>query len=174
MVSAEYFAGREQTAGGYVGQIVLRPNNSMSWRATQYFLGTLMTVSFVVAFAFTFNGYWVILPFTTLEMSVLAACMYYIARRGHIQEVVRFSPDEVVIEVGRKRPERCHRWQRFFTKVLVNQPRHPWYPKRVALRCRDEEQEIGGFLSSDEKHELIDALRAMVAAADRRQREASA
>ena len=171
MVAAEYFQAGGRDPAGYVGQIVLRPNNSMSWRATQYFLGTLMTLSFVVAGVFTFNGYWVILFFTTLEMSVLAACMYYIARRGHLQEVVRFGPDEVVIEVGRKRPELRHRWQRFFTKILVNRARNPWYPSRVTLRCRDEEQEIGSFLSSEEKDKLVSELRAMVAAADRRQRE---
>ena len=170
MVATEYFDGTDNGVGDFVGQIVLRPNNSMSWRATRYFLGTLLTISFVIAGAFTVNGYWVILPFTVLEMSVLVGCLYYIARRNHFQQVVRFGAEEVVIETGYRQPEKRHCWQRFFTKILVNRARHPWYPSRVTMRCRDEEEEIGGFLPSDEKQALIRELRAMVAAADRRQR----
>ena len=174
MVATEYFEDSSNGAGDYVGQIVLRPNNSMSWRATRYFLGTPMTISFIVAGAFTFNGYWVILPFTVLEMSILAGCLYYIARRNHIQQVVRFGPEEVVIETGYKEPEQRIHWQRFFTKILVNRARHPWYPSRVTMRCRDEEQEIGSFLSGEEKQTLIRDLRAMVLAADKSQRDLGA
>ncbi len=171
MVATEFF--NTSNAEGFVGQIVLRPNNSMSWRATTYFLGTLMTISFMIAGAFTLNGYWVILPFTVLEMSVLGGCLYYIARRNHIQQVVRFSPEDVVIETGREHPEKRHHWQRFFTKILVNRGRYPWDPSRVTMRCRDEEQEIGSFLSSEEKDALVRDLRAMVAAADHSQRVGS-
>jgi len=69
MVSVEYFDDAERRA--YVGQIVLQPNNSMTWQATRYFLLTLMLISFTMATLFLWQGYWMILPFSVLEMSIL-------------------------------------------------------------------------------------------------------
>lgn len=167
MVSVEYFDNPD--AKPYIGQIVLQPNNSMSWQATQYFLLTLIAISLTMASAFMFRGYWMILPFSVLEMSILCGCFYYIVRRNQTLEVVRFSAEEVVIEVGRKGPETRHVWQRFFTKVMVHPPKHPWYPKRIALRYRDTEREIGKYLTAEDKQTLISEIRRMIAAADRSQ-----
>jgi uncharacterized membrane protein len=167
MVSVEYFEGQEP--GSYVGQIVMQPNNSMSWQATQYFLCTLIAISMTMATLFLFKGYWMILPFSILEMSVLCACFYYIVRRNQTLEVVRFGADEVVIEKGRRAPESRYVWQRFFTKVMVHPPKHPWYPNRIALRYRGEEYEIGKFLTAEDKQTLISEIRQMIAVADSRQ-----
>ncbi len=150
----------------YVGQLVLRPNNSMGWRATTYFLATLMLLSFAIATVFTLHGYWMIIPFTILEMSILSACLYHFLRRNFIQEVVTFTADEVLIEVGRRKPE-CQRcWQRVFTKVMVQKAKHPWYSNRIALRCREEEREIGSFLTSADNNALVRDLYALIRAAD--------
>jgi len=167
MVSAQYFELDSEQP--YVGQIVMQPNNSMSWRSTQYFLMTLVGVSLSIAAAFMWQGYWVILPFTVLELSILSACLYYILKRNQTLEVVRFSADEVVIQVGRKRAEHTLVWQRFFTKIMVHPPKYPWYPNRIALRCRDKETEIGRFLSAADKRTLISEIRQMIAVADNSQ-----
>jgi uncharacterized membrane protein len=172
VVLAEYFDGADSAPNAvrsddYVGQIVLRPNNSMTWRGMRFFLITLMSISFAMAIAFAFFGYWMILIFSAIEMSVLFGCLYYLVRRSQTQEVVWFAPQRVVLEVGRRTPEVRHEWQRFFTKVLIQPPKHPWYTSRVVLRCRDEEREIGGFLTGSDKKELIRHLRQMIAAADR-------
>ena len=144
------------------GKIVLRPNRSWTWRANTYFVGTLMLISLSIAVAFTLQGMWVILPFTVLEMSVLLACLYYCVRRTHIQEVLTFSPESLVLERGINRPQLRVEFQRYFTRFFVRGPRHPWYRKQIALRCRDREMEIGSFLSSDEKDDLIRQLRDMI------------
>ena len=164
MVSVEYFESQEPRS--YVGQIVMQPNNSMTWQATQYFLLTLIAISMTMATLFLFKGYWMILPFSVLEMSVLCACFYYIVRRNQTLEVVRFGADEVVIEIGRRAPESRYVWQRFFTKVMVHPPRHPWYPSRIALRYRGEEHEIGKFLTAEDKQQLLSEIRRMIAVAD--------
>lgn len=171
MVSTEYFMPNDPARidDNLVGQIVLRPNNSMTWQAARFFLATLMLLSFTMAIAFTWQGYWMILPFTALEMSILVGCFYYLGRRNQTQEVVSMGPQQVVLEIGRAEPEVRREWQRFFTKVLVEAPKHPWYPSKVALRCRDEEHEIGAFLTAADKKELITALQRMIAEADRRQ-----
>lgn len=172
MVSTQYFDSlQEPGANPYIGQIVIRPNNSMGWQTTRYFIATLMVISFTMAIAFTLQGYWMILPFTIVEMGVLLGCFYYLIRRNQTQEVVSFAADQVVMEIGRDTPEVRYEWQRFFTKVLIQPPPHPWYPSKVALRYRDKEYEIGKFLNPADKQTLITELRNMVAAADARQIE---
>ena len=58
------------------GIIILRPNNSWSWRANVLFLSVLMGVSMSIAFGFLLAGAWVVLPFSLLEMAVVAYCIY--------------------------------------------------------------------------------------------------
>lgn len=170
MVSTQYFDNTQTGHNNpYVGQIVIRPNNSMGWQTARYFLATLMIISLTMATAFLLQGYWMILPFTLLEMTFLLGCFYYLIRRNQTQEVLFFAADQVVMEIGRNAPEVRYEWQRFFTKVLVETPRHPWYPSRVSLRYRDQEYEIGRFLNPEDKQTLIRELKRMVAAADAQQ-----
>lgn len=153
--------------GEIFGTITLRPNNSLTWSAAKFFLGTLFAISLAIAISFTWQGYWVILFFTVIEMSVVGICFYYILQRSNLQEVVRFSALEVVLERGARRPETRYVWQRFFTKVLVHKPQRAGDTTRVSLRHRSEEHEIGAFLNAADKTALIEALQRMVNLADR-------
>lgn len=144
------------------GRIVLQPNRSWTWRANIYLVGTLMAVSGSISTVLAYRGLWLVLPFTFIEMSVLLACLYYCVRRTHQQEVLTFSPDHLVMERGIRHPDQCYRFQRYFARFFVRPPAHPWRRKRIALRCRDEELEIGGFLADDEKDDLVRHLRIMI------------
>jgi uncharacterized membrane protein len=76
MIRCEYFdkadSKNEADLNQTVGQIVLQPNHSLSWRALKYFLAFMMLVSFGIAITFVFFGYWLVLPFTVLEMAFLS------------------------------------------------------------------------------------------------------
>ena len=145
-----------------VGQIILRPNRSWTWRSNTYFLGTLLTVSLIVATTFALRGYWMVLPFSALEMSALTACLYYCVRRTHEQEVLTFSVDELIVEKGHREPERTYHFSRFFTRFHVEPATHPWYQDRIAVQARDQRVEIGRFLTPEEKARLVSQLRLMV------------
>jgi uncharacterized membrane protein len=144
------------------GRIILRPNRSWTWRANTVFVATLMTISLTVGIGFALRGMWVILPFTLLELGILTGCLYYCVRRTHQQEVLTFSQDALVLERGIRRPDVRLEFQRYFARFFVERPRHPWYRKHVALRCRDTELEIGQFLRSDEIDDLVRQLHAMI------------
>lgn len=146
--------------------IVLRPNRSWTWRANVYFISTLMVVSLTMAIAFTVSGFWVILPFTVLEISVLAACLYYCVRRTHVIEVLRLNREALIFERGIRGPDLHLELERYFTRFFVRPARHPWYRKRIELKCRDRALEVGQFLSDDEKDELIRYLRSIISRLD--------
>lgn len=144
------------------GQIVLKPNRSWTWRANTYLVGSLMVISGVVAGVFTVNGMWLILPFTVLEMSVLTACLYYCVRRTHTTEILTLSKSTLVFERGVNKPTQRFDFDRYFSRFFVEAATHPWYKKRINLRCREQQFEVGSFLSNEEKDHLINQLRQMI------------
>lgn len=144
------------------GRIVLRPNRSWTWRANACLAGSLMAVSGTMGVAFALQGMWPILPFTVVEAGVVLACLYWCVRRTHLQEVLTFSADHLLFERGIGRPQARRSFQRYFTRFFVRPSGHPWRSKRIALRCRDQELEIGSFLTGAEKDRLIAELRDMI------------
>ncbi|MAD93761.1 MAG: hypothetical protein CMP85_08075 [Gammaproteobacteria bacterium] len=110
MIRCEYFdkadSKNETDLNQTVGQIVLQPNHSLSWRALKYFLAFMMLVSFGIAITFVFFGYWLVLPFTGLEMAFLSYCLWRCLRRTSLQEVIVFSADEIRLETGIDGPDR--------------------------------------------------------------------
>ncbi len=146
----------------HIGRIILRPNQSWTWRSNTYFISTLLTVSLIVATTFALRGFWMILPFSALEMGALIACLYYCVRRTHEQEVLTFSADELIIEKGHREPEHIYHFSRFFTRFHVEPAAHPWHQNRIAVEMRDERIEIGRFLTQEEKTRLVKQLRLMV------------
>ena len=149
-----------------VGTITMQPNHSMSWKALRYFLLFMMTISFSIALAFTAMGYWVVLPFTALEMALLSYCLWLCLRRSSLQEVLSLTPETITLEIGIRHPQKTYTWQRFFTKIQVQPAFHPWYRKKVSLVHKGTELEIGRFLNADEQDELLDSLRRLIRQAD--------
>lgn len=145
-----------------VGRIVLRPNRSWTWRSNIYLVAALMAISTTVATTFALRGFWLVLPFTALEMSVLLACLYVCVRRTHAQEVLTFSIDELVVETGHREPERVYRFVRFFTRFRVEHAHAVWHDDHIAVQARDQRLEIGRFLAREEKARLVEQLRLMV------------
>ena len=90
-----------------------------SVESTQVPLIFMMTVSFTIAFAFTAMGFWVVLPFTALEMAVLGYCCCGFAKTLEYPGSFISHPETITLEVGIKRPQKTYRWQRFFTKIQV-------------------------------------------------------
>jgi uncharacterized membrane protein len=144
------------------GRIVLRPNHSCSWRANVCLAGTLVAVSGTIGSILALRGLWPILPFAVAEGLVVLASLYWCTRRSHMQEVLTFSPDYLLYERGVRRPGTRCQFQRYFTRFLVQPASHPWYRQRIALRCRDQELEIGSFLTSEEQEDLVRVLRDMI------------
>jgi uncharacterized membrane protein len=156
MVTSEFDPDRQ------IGRIVLRPNRSWSWRANVYLLCSLMLISGVIGLVYALLGYWPILPITALELAVLGGCLYYCVRRTHRQEVLTFSPEHLTIEKGIRAPTESHRYERFWTRIEIDAPAHPWYEPRFAVRSRGAEIEIGAFLGRTDKGLLATELRRMV------------
>lgn len=147
----------------HTGRIILKPNASWSWRANLYLLYTLMAISLTIGFGFLLMGAWLILPYSILEMTVLALCIYYCVLKCNRQEVITISEYEVEIQRGIYRPMESWNFHRVWSQFLVKAPRHRWDPAVVSIRSHGKELEIGSFLSRRDKSRLIEQLRRVVA-----------
>ncbi len=143
-------------------QIVVRPNQSLSWSGNKRFFAGLAAVSLSVAGWMTYLGFWPVLPFAGLELGALGWALYYCARRGQWREVISIRGDRVEVAAGRGEPERLWSANRLWTQVVVAPPRLRGHPTRLLLRSAGEAVELGSFLTDDERSELAGLLRGLL------------
>ena len=61
------------TPGRAECQVVIRPNRSLTWRQSLFFIGLVSLLLFTVSGVFASLGYWLVLPFAGLEVLALLA-----------------------------------------------------------------------------------------------------
>lgn len=151
------------TAGDGECQIVIRPDRSLSWGQSLAFLGVMAFTLGLISLGFFIMGYWLVLPFAGLELTVLAWCSWWVARRGMRCEVVLLNGDEVRIEKGlsgcsgKGRPIDSVVYPRAWTRVELREGAG-WYPKRLLLGASGIWTELGSFLAEGEKRRLARRL----------------
>ena len=143
--------------------VVLRPNNSLTWKLNLVLLLVVAGVSLSIALSFLIAGAWVILPFSLVELILLALCIHYVAKQCARQEVITISEYEVVVEMGIRKPTQKACFQRIWSKFFVRPGERAQDPQKVVIRSHGDELELGEFLNKEDKADLIKILRRTVA-----------
>ena len=156
MVYSEF---NPDTGSGY---IVLKPNNSASWHFNILVVASLALLALLISTFFLLQGLWLIAPFSGLEVLALLGCLYLCARSNIQTEVIKFSPDKVVIEQGRTFAEKSWEYHRSWAKIFVRKPRHKGHPDQIVIRSHGKEVELGSFLNKDDKETLVKKLRNII------------
>ena len=100
--------------------VVARWNVSLPPRARWQIFAALSGVSLTLAFAFAAAGAWMVLPYSLLELSVLAGAFYFVGRRAADWERLTIIGDRVIVErIERRIGGRKH----FQIETLVQSPR---------------------------------------------------
>ena len=143
--------------------VVLRPNNSLTWKLNLVLLLVVAGVSLSIALSFLIAGAWVILPFSLVELILLALCIHYVAKQCARQEVITISEYEVIVEMGIRKPTKKACFQRIWSKFFVRAGKRAQDPEKVVIRSHGDELELGEFLNKEDKADLIKILRRTVA-----------
>ena len=72
------------------------------------------------------------------------------------------TPERLIIEKGINRPKHQYEYFRAWSYVVVEKPRHPWYPAHIVITSKGERVPIGDFLTENEKSALVKKLRAII------------
>ena len=144
------------------GTIVLKPNNSATWRFNMMVVASLGVLGLLISTFFLIQGLWLIMPFSGLELLALFSCLYVCARANIKAEVITFTDDKVVIEQGRRFAEQSWEYHRTWAKIFVKQAKHEHQPPKVVIRSHGKETELGSFLNKDDKDALVKKLRKII------------
>jgi uncharacterized membrane protein len=78
--------------------IVLKPNNSASWRFNMQLTAALATVLFIISTYFALPGLWMIFLFAGLEIILLIACQYIRLRANQSSETITVNSDDILVK----------------------------------------------------------------------------
>jgi uncharacterized membrane protein len=140
------------------GFILLTPNQSAHWHVVLLIVSALSLVIFIIAVCMALFGAWVILPFSGIEILAIAFANYYVLSLNAYKEVITFTPDQVSVEKGKRRPSTTITFQRHGTQTKIIAPSHDWYLTQVNLCSMKEHVSIGNFLNEEDRGKLIRAL----------------
>ena len=149
-----------QNAESY--EVVLRPNRSTSGKEVLIFLAVIGVVSMIIAIAFAYAGYWLILPFTGLELLALTIAFYLTAREGKRCEVISINGFSVkvakgwsgLVECWKNGPEIEYEFPTIWARLEIVKPKSRLYPDKLFICHSGTRVEIGHFLPEDERKEL--------------------
>lgn len=142
--------------------VVLRPDLALDWRQSLLIFGVFSATSAAVAIAMTAMGYWPVLPFAGLEICLLGWALYASAQRSLAREVIIIRPGRIEVQMGSRRPERWWLFETYWTEVVLLPPVHRWYARRLLLRSRGMELELGRFLQDEERIDLARKLKRLI------------
>lgn len=136
----------------------VQPNAALRGTSWRWFVAALVVVSLLIAGRFALLGYWMILPFTVLELSVLGFVMWLIFNRSNYVEKIVVDHESVVIEHIQKNHDKQWQFPVHWTRVKLESPAHRWYPHRLVLGSKGEWVEVGSCLTDLERKALAQAV----------------
>lgn len=148
---------RTQLKGPDCVRFLLWPTRSLSWPEAQRIVFGFGLVAGAVGIVFFIAGFPLILPFCGLEFAALWLAFYYTFKSAELRQTVTFTPEEVVVEKGRHRPETTVAFQRAWVKIALEEAGR-LHPRRLVLAASGRRVEVGEFLSEDERGALARAL----------------
>ncbi len=140
-------------------RLVLSPNCSISWRELIIFYLITCLLALAIGLFFAFNGMWMVLPFSGLEMLALGTGLYIVSRNAHRREVISLDEHHVRVEKGIDKVD--HRWkfQTHWTRLKVAEKDGRRSGKELSLGSHGEYVVVGDFLSKNEKDDLAFRLK---------------
>lgn len=119
------------------------------------FFSAVCSLSLAVAIGCLLLGAWPVLPFTGLEILLVAVCLYLIARRAEDYEVIAIRDDRVEVRQGSlaKQGRSCS-FPRAWARAILQRHATGWYPSRLTIRSHGREVEVGRCLNEEERERL--------------------
>jgi len=140
-------------------RFIIQPDRSLSPRGIGIFFFAVCLLSMAIATGFLLLGAWMVLPYAGLEMLVLGACLYHIARTAGDYEVIAIRADMVEVRKGSLELERSRSsFPRAWSRAILRSHAKGWYPSRLTIGSHGREVEVGRCLNDDEREKLAQGL----------------
>ncbi|MCW8934870.1 MAG: DUF2244 domain-containing protein [Gammaproteobacteria bacterium] len=139
---------------GYTGHILIEPNRSISWQDNVRFIKIFTLLSFIISsFAF-YQGFFLVLPFSGIEVLFVSVCLYLVYKHYTICQVIHFTNNNIIVETGDRNALQRVKYQRYWSKFHIDNRGNHNIP-RLSICSKGKSTEIGRFLSHNDKLILI-------------------
>ena len=140
-------------------RFVLAPNRSISWRELVFFYVLTCVLALAIGLFFTFQGMWLVLPFSGLEMLVLGLGLYVTSRNVYRREVITLDTDRVRIEKGVQRVDQSWEFSTPWVRISDDRDDQRGGRRRLVIGASGSGVEVGSFLANSEKDALAFRLK---------------
>ncbi len=143
--------------------VVSRWNLSLPAKARWQIFAFLAAVSLTVAFAFVAAGAWLVLPYSVIELVVLAGAFHYLERRASDWERLTIIGDRLILERCAAGRRQTREWNRPWVRVQFIEARFG-HPARLLLQSGAEQWEFGGALPEAERATVAKEIKRLTGA----------
>jgi len=142
------------SANGAQVNILARGNFSLEASGLISLLLALGAVTLSLAGLLALIGYWPILLVAAVQVVLVAWVFIRVWKNAWIFEEISIDADQISIvrQRYRKRTRIC--LDSAWATIRLEQPAVSWYARKLILRCRGQQVELGVFLTEDEKLSL--------------------
>ncbi len=148
---------KDEAGSGF--RIVLSPNCSISWRELVIFYIITCVVALAIGLFFTFQGFWLVLPFSGLEMLALGFCLYLTSRKVYRQEVITLERERTLIEKGVQQVDQSWEFDTPWLRLIDHKSGPRDSQRKLAIGSHGNYVEVGNFLDNSEKDALAFQLK---------------
>lgn len=144
--------------------VVARRFNCIPTRQRWLFFGILAGFSLGVATAATALGAWPVLPYSVVELAVIAAAFWYVERRSRDWERLTIAADRVILERAWDGRNEKREFNRHWVRVELAARESLWGERsRLQLSYAGEAVVFGEALAQDERARVARELRQRLA-----------
>lgn len=141
--------------------ITLRRNTSMSPGAQAVFLVWTGLFCLGLAGFMAWLGYWLVLPFSGLEIVALLAAFRHFNRQSKDFQRISLRGDILTVETFARRQLSIAEFNRYWVQVLVRDG-HYYGDCLVVLRSHGRELEIGRYMTGEQRAALAKELKTIL------------
>jgi uncharacterized membrane protein len=152
-----------QSSDGSNVRIMAQGNFSLDAGGLINLLLALTVVTLGLAGLLAWQGYWPVLLIAVAQIVLVVWILARAWERAWVAEQIVVGPERIEItHLRHKRTRRCE-LETAWAVVELKRPQVAWYGPRVVLRSRRRMTELGQFLTSEERNQLVSYLRKAIA-----------
>jgi len=135
--------------------ILARGNFSLDAGGLANLLIALAVVSLGLAALLALQGYWPILLIAAVQLVLVAWILVRAWERTWVSDEIEIGQEVIRITKHRHRETTRYELETAWAVIECQKPEISWYNPRVQLRSRSQSVELGSFLTTEEKHQLV-------------------
>jgi len=137
-------------------RLVIGPNASLGARQAWAFMGLTVAVGGGIAVWMALHGFWLVIPFTGLELAALGAAIFVSVKRNAYREVLVFTPEHLRVEFGMvgRGVQTVVELSRTMTRALLEAGANRHEPTRLILSCAGQRVRVARCLTDEERERL--------------------